>query len=498
MKNTSLRSERGWKALGSLLTLAFILFGNPHLLAKSEDTFGQASVTQQTPQTLDDFFASVARQVPEFGGLFLGQNEDTLQVYLTNVSSDRVAALRRALLDVFGADVIPKGGIKAVQGQYGFLQLKEWYDRITGPILSIRGVTYTDINESKNRLVIGIENRDVEARVIQRLRELAIPSGPIVIEVTGPIETLTHTLQMPNTVSLWPYRRAGGYILTRLLCNQIGVGIAQTTLGFNVGGSTLGVGFVTVSHATAAWWNLDTNANFPPADLYQGAGYLPPHLVGRETSDPKGFTGGACPTGLICRYSDSAFIRYNSNVKFALGHIARPTSITTSVTNPILTVTHGGSPPGVFRIVASPSAPYLTGLTLNKVGQYTGWTQGTIQITNANFSQIPPTYIQAGCPNGLADPTMPPVGAVLLSQYVVGHPTFDVVHSGDSGSPVFRSLKGFSLAPRVELYGMVWGGFAGTYKQFIFSPIGHVKFQPTGIQTDLTPFHYCEPSNPSC
>ena len=493
-------SKRNTVVFAMSLAITFMMMvGKPvYGIAKPRSAFAQAMKSQAPQQTLDDLFAAVARQVPEFGGMFLGDNEETLQVYLSVVSPTKVVAVQKAIVAVFGTSVIPKGGVKALQGQYGFLQLKDWYDRMTGPILRVSGVTFTDIAEGRNHLAIGIGKPEVESRVIEQLQKLAIPRESVVIELSGPIETLTHTVRMPNSMSPWPYLRAGGYILTRLLCNQTGVGISQATLGFNIIGPSLGAGFVTASHATAAWWRLDTIAGFPPADFYQASGYYPPHLVGRETVDPHGFTGGACPTGLICRYSDSAFVRYNSNVKFGVGHIARTTGITTSVTSPILTIDHGGSPSGEFLIVAAPSVPYLTGLTLNKVGHYTGWTQGKIQMTNANFSQIPSAYIQVGCPGGLADPTMPPAGATLLSQYVVGDPTNDVVHSGDSGSPVFRSLKGLALR-RAELYGIVWAGFAGTYKQFIFSPIGGVPFQPTGVKTDLPPFRYCDASaSPPC
>jgi hypothetical protein len=480
-----LRSARRWGVLGVLLALAVLATGGS--IPTTQPVLGQIR-QPRTPQTLDDLFEAVARIVPDFGGMFLTDNEQVLQVYLLDPSPEKVRAVGNAIVQVFG-QIIPEGGIKALKGQYGFLQLREWYTRMVGPILSTPGVTFTDIDEAKNRLGIGIETRDVEARVVEQLGSLGIQREAVAIEVTGPIVPLAHKVTDPYSP------REGGYIITRLLCNQTGIGITGGTLGFNVRGlgTTLGVGFVTNSHNTQVLWDLDTSPpwSFPPADFYQSPGFFPAQLVGAETVDPQGFMGGPCPAGMKCRYSDSAFVRYNPNVAFAQGRIARTTGITTSIATPILTVSHGGIPAGEFWIVARPSLPYLAGLTLNKVGQRTGWTQGKIQMTCANIPQPVPS-VQV-CKFQTSPGT-------LLCQYTVAHPTNDVVNSGDSGSPVFRILPSPLIQfNAVELYGILWGRFLGSYKTFIFSPIGGVTFQITGIQTDLGPFSYCVPgSNPPC
>src|SRR5205823_3382406 len=146
--------------------------------------------------------------------------------YLTNASREKLAAVQRAVVAVFGAGTIPRGGIKALKGQYGFLQLKERYDRRVGPIFAISGVTLTDIDEAQNRLRIGIVKKDIEARIVDQLNKLGIPREAVVIDVTGPI--------VPSlTVDDAHSPRQGGYQITRLLCNQTGVGLSACTLGFN-------------------------------------------------------------------------------------------------------------------------------------------------------------------------------------------------------------------------------------------------------------------------
>ena len=49
----------------------------------------------ETYQTLDDSFAAVARAVPEFGGMFLSDDEGTLKVYLTKTNPSLVGYLAR-------------------------------------------------------------------------------------------------------------------------------------------------------------------------------------------------------------------------------------------------------------------------------------------------------------------------------------------------------------------------------------------------------------------
>ena len=431
--------------------------------------------------------------------MLYGADQQTLQVYLTAIDRRKVAAVQKAVVAVFGAGVIPRGGIKALPGQYEFLQLRERYRQMAGPVFGISGVTLTDIDEAKNRLRIGIQTKDIEARVVDQLKKLGIPREAVVIDVTGPIipAVTVNDAQSP---------RQGGYQLTRLLCNQGGTGITACTLGFNAKLGPTVPGFVTNAHCTRYSWLPDTTLgcpandtagggcagsfsiaigctanSCPAADYYQAPGYYPAELVGKEFLDPPGFTGGPCPSGQTCRWSEAAFVRYNTGVNWEKGVIAKTTAITTSISSPTLTVSALTPPPpplpplgfgpGRFGIVSAPTLPYLVGLQLNKVGRTTGWTQGSIQSTCVDVC--------------FSDDNVP--NRVLLCQYWVGHPTNDMVDGGDSGSPVFRITD--AALNKVELYGSLWGRSAN-YKSFIFSPIGGVPLQPVGIQTDLGSLDY--------
>ena len=452
----------------------------------------------QLRQTLDDQFAAIARRVPEFGGMFLSGNEQTLSVYLTDTSPRKIAAVRRAIVAVFGAPTIPSGGIKPIKGQYQFLQLREWYTQMVGPVLMIPGVTATDINEATNRLVIGLEKREVEPLVLQAIKNLNIPAEVVVAVVTGSFTPLNHTVQSPNSMSPWPSPRQGGYVITRLINNVAGSGTGEGTLGFNAvrqPGNTRG--FVTCSHNTQVFWQLDSSVGFAPADFYQSSGYYPIHKVGTEFYDPPGFPCPApYPSTDTCRYSDSVFVKYDSGVQSAQGIIARTTGLTlltTSTANLVLAIDHTSQAltvgPGMWGIISPPTQPYLVGLKLQKVGRTTGWTSGTIE-----YGYYPSTcadYIDAN-------------NRIRLCQYTVGNQgdsdasndNWQIGSFGDSGSPVFRISNG--KRKYVELYGILWAGSdlqnnptgSSGGRKFVFSPIGGVPFQQTGIQTDLGPLYY--------
>ncbi len=430
--------------------------------------------------TLDDSFEDVAELVPGFGGMYLSDDSDdeqVLEVYLLDPSADNVDAVEDAIISVFGP-IIPAGGIRAQAADYGFSELRGWYRAMVASILSTDGVTATDINEAVNRLVIGIETPAAEPEVMLALFDLDIPLDAVAIVVTGAIEPLTHTVRDPHSP------QQGAYQIARLINNVAGFGLATPTLGFNA--TRAGVpGFVTNSHNSQVFWNLDTNAGFPAADFYQPH-FSPALLIGTESVDPQ---GAVCPPPYPsthrCRYSDSLFAQYKSGVAWdpgAIGKTTAPTVLSSTVASHVLTVDHAQQ----FTVVAPPSQPYLVGLQLNKVGRTTGWTTGAIQYA----------YFPSTCADFVDSQNR-----VRLCQYVMTNPPLGLATFGDSGSPVFRIID--PDCGYVELYGIAWGGSdffippapwnsGSVGKMLVFSPIGGVPFQQSGVQSaeDLGPLSY--------
>ncbi|MEA2417276.1 MAG: hypothetical protein QOI58_3933 [Thermoanaerobaculia bacterium] len=416
----------------------FVLF--LFLLASLGSAFA-ATPEPKAPVTLDDQFSSVARIVPEFGGMYAGNA--TLEVYLTDVSPAKATAVRQAITMVFGAGAIPKNGIHALPAKFAFQQLRQWYSAMTAIVSRTPGVTMTDIDEAHNRLLIGIEKETVRAQVLAQLTKTRIPAEAVALEVTTRVVPVTHTLQDRKR----PVE--GGYQIQRS-------GGSTCSLGFNAYMNTNVAGFVTASHCTPAPWAVD-------GSIWYQSVVVPANLVGTETADPPGFTCPPAYPGLMCRWSDTVFVKYSSGVPWGHGFIGRTTAITTNWLTPNISIDH--SKPS-FHIIAPPSQPFLVGLTLDKVGRTSGWSEGTISNTCADFTWS----------------TRP--NSELLCQYVVHCPSNGCAVEGDSGSPVFRITnlnKGYA-----ELYGVLWARYFGSHVWFIFSPI-------TGVQADLGQLDYANP-----
>jgi len=132
----------------------------------------------------DDPFAEVAQRVPAFGGMFF-DDQGVLNVYLLGLSQR--GAVEEAITAVFGSEAV-QGGIRVLQGQYGFLQLTEWHNRISAEVLGLPGVVLTDVDDAKNRLTIGVEElQRVQSQIEELLARLGIPREAVIIEETGPV-----------------------------------------------------------------------------------------------------------------------------------------------------------------------------------------------------------------------------------------------------------------------------------------------------------------------
>ena len=151
------------------------------------ETLPSQAIKDQKEKTLDDQLAEVAERVPAFGGMFFDE-ANNLCVYLLDATQEKAA--EAAIAALFGADYIPPSGLRVLKGQYGFSQLKQWHDHMTGPVLAIPGVILTDIEEAKNRLKIGIEKRAITSQVEKKLVQLKIPRKAVIIEETQPIKKL--------------------------------------------------------------------------------------------------------------------------------------------------------------------------------------------------------------------------------------------------------------------------------------------------------------------
>jgi hypothetical protein len=391
---------------------------------------------------LDAEFASMAEEVPGFAGYFYDEN----MVLNVRMVPGRVRSAPEALqalrgrLEALGVTAAQLQGARILDAQYDAIQLATMHRQVV-PVLSIDGVVYTDADEKANLVAIGVENARARASVEQAVGMLGLPAGAVVIRDAEPVVHMQTLQQRVRPV-------AGGL--------QINFPGFLCTLGVNVRSphpAAAGVhGFLTNSHCTNVQWDNAAGQTWyaQPSGVASCPGG---DCIGREVHDPQGFTGGVCPVGRICRYSDAAGARYLPGIENAFARIYRTTgvgSITIDQANPF------------YNIVAENPTNVAIGDSVFKVGRTTGFTRGVTTGSCVNTNLSPNfTYL---CHDWITGPS-------------------GSVGGGDSGSSTWsRSPAG--QIQNVRVNGLLCCGSGSSI--FIHSPM-------SGVRTDNPPLNPAAP-----
>ncbi|MFY1827311.1 hypothetical protein ACN47A_15425 [Myxococcus fulvus] len=365
-----------------------------------------SSTSAARPRTLDDALLEVERSAPGFAGMYHDE-KGRLVVRLVNASA--APAARGAIASVFGADKLPAAGVVTEPATRTFSQLKAIQERLTPEVLALPGAVFTDVDEKSNRVAIGVERAESRARVEWTLGRLAVDRDAVDVVEVGPIR--------PASVQSGWTPVAGGL--------QIETPGKYCTLGFAALQSGT-LGFVTNSHCTTVQGGVESTI------AYQA---VYPWQVGTETTDPFYATGGSCPAGRRCRYSDSAFFRADAPISSRVVQTPGAFDLNISAWNE------------VTGKVLYPSQ----GQTVFKTGRTSGTTSGTIQwaCATVNGGGVPDTFYcnyiaTSGTQNGAG---------------------------GDSGSPVY-----VFTGNGVALTGIMWGAGSNPWN-FGFAPLGGVEFE---------------------
>lgn len=399
--------------------------------------------------TLDEQLIEINKRIPGFGGLFIDENGD-VNVYVVGVQrldetarQAKQAEVEKALVDILGAEYLSPTAqrraeqeqkltekraprINVVQGDYEILQLAKWRASIDSA-LGVPGVVFTDLDEQANRLKIGIEAGVSREKIEGSLRKSSIPLNAVVFEETKPVYFHASLRDKFRSTPGGVQVEADTGVFSYKIC----------TMGFNA--IRAGVnGFVTNSHCTKTQGGSEGTDFHQPNDPWWTEG----NKVGDEIADPTYFTGGNCPSGRRCRFSDSAFIDY----RIALGRdIAR----TTGWNNGSLTINSSNTRLNIVDEMSS----WVDGSELDKIGRTTGWTYGRVNGTCQN-TNVAGTDITLLCQHRV---NRLPAGTYTMSD------------NGDSGSPVFRWL-----GTTVVLSGILWGG-PDDGSSFVFSPMSQIE-----------------------
>lgn len=397
-------------------------------------------------------FTRLASEIPGFGGMYYDR-DGNLNVYVAGNRTNR-AALRSALASRVRGELSISAHMSSASNEmivreadYDFDQLGRWYEQMR-PVLGHEGVVFTDIDESQNRLKIGVEAGAPVDQIQTALAQFSVPAEAVTFEVTEPIVPLKGT-NLQERVQ--PF--AGGIQL--VFPNPMPGFVSLCTLGFNILLNEPGRSqpyFVTNSHCTLDRGVVDNTPYYQ-----QPVAFLDPQqLIGFEVVDPPFFTDPLlCPyavSGYVCRISDAAIARYETSatpVRF--GTIYRTSYFGTGTDAGSVDITTSG--PKFFGIVDEIPFP-LGGEMLDKVGRTTGWTRGPVIAT-------------------CVDTGVSGTNIAMICQDFVGA----AVGGGDSGSPVFQQIGDSKYA---NLYGILWGGGGDLY---VFSAMENIHIELGAFQT---------------
>lgn len=387
------------------------------------------NIDTETSAGINDKFAEVAQEIPDFGGFFFNSDGQPV-VYLRDPAPERADEVRTALQNVFGENIFSQADnprrtvsdpeLQLREGRYRMEELLAWYDRLP-EVLDVEGTVFIDLHEQANSLTVGVQSLEQSGpQVEETLQQIDVPREAVEIVQADLPSPENHGLRS----DLRPTR--GGVEIGQAGSNTV------CTMGFNA--SYQGdFGFFTNSHCTNQRGSV-TSTRFT---ISATGG-----RVGQEQNDPSYNT---CFFGYSCRWSDAAFVDYNSstggyNEIARLRNWAAPNSGSST-----LKIDHNDSGMSVDGTDAYP----VSGQMIDKMGRTTGWTYGFVNRTCF------PTFVSNGS-GGRVKVNGKPV--IMRCQYRASYTS----RSGDSGSPVF-DWHGDS----VTLWGLNWGS---TSNNAFFSP----------------------------
>jgi hypothetical protein len=389
--------------------------------------------------TLDAHFVRIAQEIPGFAGFYYDE-AGTLNVVMSDGAQPLAQAEVRSrvatALQAIGHDPAAAQGAVIRQGRYDFSQLDAMHQRVSS-VLGLQGTVFTDADERRNRVVIGVENAAAAASVERAVAMLGLPAEAVIIELTGPI-----TLDSNHTLRDMVRPVAGGLSINFLR----GASGFLCTHGFNVRSPNRPNvhGFVTNSHCS------DTRSVVLNTPYWQHSRFVEGTFIGNEVHDLPLFTGPPCPEGRHCRYSDALGARYAPGVENAFGAIYRTIAQSPLPGDTIWTIDPVNPR---WQIVDEIPFPVL-GQTLHKTGRRTGWTSGPVTAT---------------CVNSNVGGSDPPT--TMLCQDRVDTPS----GGGDSGSPYFVRI---GETNNVALIGIHWGS-GGTPPTTVMSAMSNIRHENT-------------------
>jgi hypothetical protein len=361
-------------------------------------------------------------------------------IHATSEAVRHVRAELNASIRVSGSGSIALG--KEIEGDasvrlatFSFAQLLSWKRSSAPEWLSNGDVMSVDIDERKNKIVVGVRFEKSKADVARILASAGAAVDAYEVNLEAP------TRQARQATNLYSRQRP---LTAGFVGNYPPKNCPITATAFR-GFEML---LLTNAHCTAQSYFLDGG----PVSQGDAVSF------GNEVSDPGTYGCGTFFRPRRCRRADIAAYSVagispqpGDTLTFQLGLIARTQYVSNG-----LTLTPGSleiDPVRPYWYIQAERTSVLQGMTLHKVGGATGWTYGDVFGTCVDVrDDVTQVFIVCSDRANL------------------------FVNAGDSGSPVFI----INDAVGVTFVGAVWGGngLAGT-----FSSLGQIKQDLGNVRT---------------
>lgn len=413
--------------------------------------------TQDVRAEEAEFFL-LSHDLPGFGG-YSYDSKGNLVAYMKDPARHgRAQTLLGAVLAKF-QEKLPaerraefgQGQVIIRQGQYSFIELAGWRDRLSASVLDLPGVMFTDADETQNRVVVAVKDDATQDEVTRQLPSLDIPIGAISFETFADGEELTPSYELGTVSSPGTLRSFEGPIMGGKkirMYRSTGEYLGACTVGFatTYNGAPAGV---TNSHCTEVRGDLDgTYVGFP------GYEYSVSSYVGREIKDPQFDNNCDWMLWQKCRSSDAAIFDVPS-YQTQRGYIARPRLWHTDNSDAEMYVEIDPNKP---TLAITGTADTKAGYYVDKIGQRTGWTYGVVEKTCVDTSTSLGHKFRCQ----------------MLSKAQADH--------GDSGAPVF-----YWDGDTVRFLGILWGRVWNSFEYYqVYSPDGRI-WEDMGVELQVTP-----------
>jgi len=156
----------------------------------------------------EEYLFQIEAEVPGFGGMYYDDGGD-LVILLKDLrlSGQATAAVRRHLPGPGkrGRQEGPPVAIRFRQAEYSFVELNGYWQRINQVVFEIPGVVSTDVDDERNRVVVGVRRAAAAQEVRRALAAASIPGGPVEVQTIEPCTGTDPSCPPPGTAEPEPF-----------------------------------------------------------------------------------------------------------------------------------------------------------------------------------------------------------------------------------------------------------------------------------------------------